>query len=117
MQVAEKQELVNNFLTKLPQDNQKGSAQHFMFEKSYTLLVLYNLIQFRNYQASNFNIINLLFATYIVEKYLCRKFAKSLKTMNNVIQQNFLALDKTDEVELFFGKVGNNKIAEPDSLA
>lgn len=64
--VNQKIELVNNQLTCLPLDQNAGSAQNFMFEKSYILLVFYSLIQFRNYQASNFNIINLLFACYIV---------------------------------------------------
>ena len=85
-----------------------------MFEKAYILLVHYSLIQFRNYQASNFNIINLLFACYIVQKYLCKKFARSLQQISKIALHNHLKLDKTDEIELFFGKVGSNKVLDCD---
>lgn len=117
LKVGEKQELVNNLLHNLPRGKEHGNAAHFMFERNYLLIVLYSLIQFRNYQASNFNIINLLFACYIVQKYLCRKFKKGLNAMTDVVQFNFCALEKTDEAELFFGKVGSNKLIEPDRIA
>lgn len=34
----------------------------------------------------------------------------SLKQIKSLVEHNHLSLDKTDEVELFFGKVGTNKI-------
>lgn len=117
LKVHQKVELVSDLLKDLPTDNARGSAYNFSFERSYCLLVLYSLIQFRNYQASNFNIINLQFACYIVQKFLCKRMTTSLKQIKSLVEHNHLLLDKTDEIELFFGKVGTNRIQENDSPA
>jgi len=42
--------------------SQLEGNKHIMFHKNYALLVFYGLIQFRNYQANNFNILFLAFS-------------------------------------------------------
>lgn len=104
-----------NLLWELPIDNEQGSGHNLSFERSYCMLVLYSLIQFRNYQASNFNIINLQFACFIVQKFLCKRMAASLLQIKTLVEHNHLLLDKTDDIELFFGKIGSNRVTDCDT--
>lgn len=69
---AEKLEIKHNLFENLPARLAGGGSGHwrFQFTKNYTLLVYYSLIQFRNYQAANFNILFLVFACYIMQRYL-----------------------------------------------
>ena len=65
----------NRFLKGLPNQVISGNGnQMFRFQKNYLLLIYYSLIQFRNYQASNINIISLLMASFLMSKYLCSSF-------------------------------------------
>ena len=52
------------------------------------LLIYHSLIQFRNYQASNINIISLILASYIMSKQLSAAFRKSLYKIQAIIQKN-----------------------------
>ena len=70
------------------------------------------MIQFRNYQASNINIISLLLASYIMSRYLSAAFRKALLKIQAVVQKNNSLLKKTDEMDLFFGRCGVNSIEE-----
>ena len=85
----------------------------FSFQKNYILLSYYCLIQFRNYQASNFNILFLILASYIVKNHVNASFIEDLKNFTEIILQNFTKLEKTDELDLFFGKCGRNVIVSP----
>ena len=35
-------------------------------------------------------------------------FVKSIQSINEIINQNYKMLSKTDDLDLFFGKQGNN---------
>ena len=101
------------FLKNLPNQVISGNGnQMFRFQKNYLLLIYYSLIQFRNYQASNINIISLLMASFLMSKYLCGSFFESITKIQAVIQKNNQNLSKTDEMDLFFGKCGANSIDE-----
>jgi hypothetical protein len=66
-----------------------GGNWRFQFTKNYTLLVYYSLIQFRNYQAANFNIIFLVFGCYILQRYLDSMFLHHLQKIIEVVFRNF----------------------------
>lgn len=85
----------------------------FQFTKNYTLLVYYNLIQFRNYQAANFNILFLVFACYILQRYLDQMFHFHLAKVVEIVYRNFQMKKKSDDYELFLGKQGKNVILGP----
>ena len=63
----EKLSIKFDMFEKMPHRLYRGSGNwRFQFSKNYALLVYYSLIQFRNYQAANFNILFLVFACYIL---------------------------------------------------
>lgn len=76
------------------------------------MLAYYCLIQFRNYQANNFNILFLIIASYIFKQHVNASFVDGLTCLSGVLFENYLQLEKTNELDLFFGKCGKNKIAE-----
>jgi hypothetical protein len=77
--------------------------------------VYYCLIQFRNYQSSNFNILFLVFACYIVKQQANQTFARGLQKVQRYMHFNMFAKGKSDDMELFFGKFGINNIQKPHS--
>jgi hypothetical protein len=85
----------------------------FQFTKNYTLLVYYSLIQFRNYQAANFNILFLVFACYIMQRYLDSMLSYHLQKAIEIVQRNFQMKKKSDDYELFLGKSGKNAFLGP----
>lgn len=112
--LAEKIKLSNDYTSDLPQLVPEGDGSTaFSFQKNYILLAYYCLIQFRNYQASNFNILFLILASYIVKNHVNVNFIEALQRFTVIILENFTKLDKTDEMDLFFGKCGRNEIREP----
>ena len=76
------------------------------------------MIQFRNYQASNFNILFLILSSYIVKNHVNSSFIHALTKFQDILLQNFVVLEKTDEIELFFGKCGRNMIIDaPENMS
>ena len=77
-------------------------------------MVYYSLIQFRNYQAANFNILFLVFACYIMQRYLDQMFNQThLSKIIEIVHRNFMLKKKSDDYELFLGKSGKNLILGP----
>jgi len=112
--LAQKITMKSDFLNQLPVLVADGDGNTgFSFQKNYTLLAFYCLIQFRNYQASNFNILFLILASYIVKNHVNATFVKGLEYFTTTLLENFVLLEKTDELDLFFGKCGRNMIVEP----
>ena len=115
--LAEKIVVKSEFLKSLPVLVAQGDGNKcFSFQKNYTLLAYYCLIQFRNYQASNFNILFLILASYIVKNHVNASFIAGLQRFTDVLQENFQRLEKTDDLDLFFGKCGKNDIAEAPEM-
>ena len=111
--LEEKIKVHTDFIGQLPflvPEGDGGTA--FQFQKNYVLLAYYCLIQFRNYQASNFNILFLILSSYIVKNHVNASFIDGLQKFTCVILQNFNMLEKTDELDLFFGKCGSNRIID-----
>ena len=76
------------------------------------------MIQFRNYQANNFNILFLIIASYIFKKHVNASFIEGLHKISSILFENFLLLEKTNELDLFFGKCGKNVINKaPEKLS
>ena len=114
--LTEKVKQTNNFIAQAPLLVTQGNGNvAFQFQKNYIMLVYYSLIQFRNYQANNFNILFLILASYIVKHQVNYSFIEGLQQFTPVILRNFSQLKKTDELELFFGKCGRNAILEAPS--
>ena len=87
---AEKLLIKYDMFEKLPLRMTRGSGNwRFQFSKNYTLLVYYSLIQFRNYQAANFNILFLVFACYILQRYLDSMFSYHLSRIIEIVYRNF----------------------------
>ena len=78
------------------------------FHKNYALLVFYGLIQFRNYQANNFNILFLAFSWNILKKHYTPLGAKHISKIVDLVLKNYDLKDKSDEYEMFLGKSGKN---------
>ena len=78
------------------------------FHKNYALLVFYGLIQFRNYQANNFNILFLAFSWNILRKHYTPLGAKHISKIVDLVFKNYDLKDKSDEYEMFLGKCGKN---------
>lgn len=79
-----------------------------LFQRQYSLLTYYCLIQFRNYQSSNFNILFLVFACYVVQRHINTSFLQCLHKMQRIVQCN----DKgSQDEELFYTKA--NRIERP----
>lgn len=113
MSLSDKIKSKCDFMNKLPMLVNKGDGNiGFQFQKSYILLAYYCLIQFRNYQASNFNILFLILSSYIVRTHVNASFIDALQIFTSVIIENHCQLDKTDELDLFFGRCGRNMIKE-----
>eukprot|EP00347_Sterkiella_histriomuscorum_P020361 403338103 len=111
---AEKMLIKYDMFTKFPARLTRGSGNwRFQFSKNYTLLVYYSLIQFRNYQAANFNILFLVFACYILQRYLDSMFSHHLQKIIEIVYRNFQMQKKSDDYELFLGKSGKNYIIGP----
>ena len=107
--LAEKIAVRTQFLDKLPLLVAAGDGNEaFSFQKNYALLAYYCLIQFRNYQANNFNILFLIIASYIFKQHVNASFVDGLSCLSAVLFENFLQLEKTNELDLFFGKCGKN---------
>lgn len=117
--LAEKIATRTQFLEKLPVLVASGDGNTaFAFQKNYALLSYYCLIQFRNYQANNFNILFLIIASYIFKKHVNASFIDGLQRISSILFENFLSLEKTNELDLFFGKCGRNVIqAAPQKLS
>ena len=86
------------------------------FHKNYALLVFYGLIQFRNYQANNFNILFLAFSCNILKKHYSPLGAKHISKIVDLVFKNYDLKDKSDEYEMFLGKCGKNKLEGKDDL-
>lgn len=86
------------------------------FHKNYTLLVFYGLIQFRNYQANNFNILFLAFSWNILKKHFCPIGERYINLIVDLVYKNYLQKDKSDEFEMFLGKSGKNKLEGKDDI-
>lgn len=109
--LAEKIAMRTEYLQKLPVFVMSGDGNNaFSFQKNYALLSYYCLIQFRNYQANNFNILFLIIASYIFKKHVNANFIDGLTRISAILFENFLQLEKTNELDLFFGKCGRNLI-------
>ena len=84
--------------------------KHISFHKNYALLVFYGLIQFRNYQANNFNILFLAFSCNVLKKHFTTLGEKHIDKVVDLVKRNFDQKDKSDEYEMFLGKSGKNKL-------
>lgn len=110
----DKLEIQHSLLDNVPVRILAGSGNwKFQFTKNYTLLVYYSLIQFRNYQAANFNILFLVFACYIMQRYLNSMMHQHLQKIVEIVFRNFQMKKKSDDYELFMGKSGKNMIIGP----
>ena len=72
--------------------------------------MFYGLIQFRNYQANNFNILFLAFSCNVLKKHFTILGEKHITKIVHLVQRNFDQKDKSDEYEMFLGKSGKNKL-------
>lgn len=111
---AEKLEVSYSMFQRVPVCLTGGSGHwKFQFTKNYTLLVYYCLIQFRNYQAANFNILFLVFACYIMQRYLDKMLNSHFEKVVEIVFRNFQLKKKSDDYELFLGKSGKNLLLGP----
>lgn len=86
------------------------------FHKNYALLVFYGLIQFRNYQANNFNILFLAFSCNILKKHYTMIGERHITKIVDLVYRNFDMKEKSDEYEMFLGKSGKNKLEGKEEL-
>ena len=94
-------------------DNQEikfEGNKYASFLKHYALLVFYGLIQFRNYQANNFNILFLTFSWNILKKHYTFLGSKHINKIVDLVYRNYDQKEKSDEYEMFLGKSGKNKL-------
>ena len=78
------------------------------FFKNFALLVYYGLIQFRNYQANNFNILFLAFSCQVMKRYLSPIFNTHITKVLTSVYRNYDKMSKSSEQDLFLGKSGKN---------
>ena len=85
-------------------DNQEikfEGNKYATFLKHYALLVFYGLIQFRNYQANNFNILFLAFSWNILKKHYTFLGSKHINKVVDLVYRNYDHKEKSDEYEMF----------------
>ena len=88
--LAQKMKNKSQFMEKLPVLVPEGDGNtSFSFQNNYLLLAYYSLIMFRNYQASNFNILFLILSSYIVKHQINSAFSKGLNQLNSVLLENY----------------------------
>ena len=90
--------------------------QQVSFHKNYALLVYYGLIQFRNYQANNFNILFLAFSCNVLKKHFSPLGSAHIFKIVDLVWKNYESKEKSDEYEMFLGKSGKNKFETNDDL-
>ena len=78
--------------------------------------MFYGLIQFRNYQANNFNILFLAFSCNILKKHFSPLGERHIQKIVDLVYRNFDQKEKSDEYEMFLGKSGKNKLEGREDL-
>lgn len=88
-----------------------------MFQVQYTHLIFYCMIQFRNYQATSFNILFLVISNFISQRQIDPTFLRHFKQNMEVIMLNYIDRKKTNEYEMFLGSGQKlNQLVDPLSL-
>jgi len=79
-----------------------------LFQMQNILLIFYCMIQFRNYQAANFNILSLVIANFISQRQIDPTFLRDYRECMGILMTNYLRRQKTTEYEMFLGSTSSN---------
>ena len=98
-----------------PTMNYQYLSMKNLFQNHYSHIIFYCMIQFRNYQAVNFNILYLAISNFISQRQMDPTFLRHFKENLRNLVLNYLKLKKTSEYEIFLGGSQrlNHMVASP----